>query len=89
MSQQCGMKPSHGPLQGPMLVSHYDLLNISLAEMHKVIQCARSHHGRNARDHITAGMRAFTSRQATRCRSDEIHATKREGKNDLHPRGHA
>jgi hypothetical protein len=25
------MEPSHSPLQGPMLVSHYELLNISLA----------------------------------------------------------
>ena len=38
MSQQCGIKPSHGPLQGPMLVSHYELLNISLAEMQHVNQ---------------------------------------------------
>ena len=27
------MEPSHSPLQGPMLVSHYKLLSISLAEM--------------------------------------------------------
>ena len=32
MSQQCGMEPSHSPPWGPMLVSHYKLLNMSLAE---------------------------------------------------------
>ena len=35
MSQQCGMEPSHGPLQGLMLVSHYELLNTSLAVLHE------------------------------------------------------
>jgi hypothetical protein len=36
MSQYCGMEPSHSPLQGPMLVSHYEILNTSLAEMQAV-----------------------------------------------------
>ena len=31
MSQQCGMEPSHSPLQGPMLVSHCSL-RASLAD---------------------------------------------------------
>ena len=32
MSQQFGMEPSHSPPWGPMLVSQYKLLHISLAE---------------------------------------------------------
>ena len=35
------MEPSHSPLQGPMLVSHYKLLSISLAEMQNDRQSAQ------------------------------------------------
>ena len=66
MSQQCGMEPSHSPLQGPMLVSHCKLPNISLAESlcpsYSILADARNS---EIPPRITVGVRRYRKRVAT------------------------